>query len=166
MRPLKTQVSSSGFTLIEILAVVLIIGALFAMAAPRYRRAVERSRADQAMNLLRVIYSANKLYYLNNNCYAQGTFPSCGSTSTTGSCVNGSANNLVKGVSNQGSYMDNPTCTGNPSFSFEAANNVHGSSYLARANYIGNYVSTGWGYQINKDSLLATFGFPPSWAQL
>ncbi|WP_428038694.1 type IV pilin protein, partial [Candidatus Avelusimicrobium faecicola] len=37
--------NKKGFTLVEILTVVLIVGVLSAVALPQYRRAVERSRA-------------------------------------------------------------------------------------------------------------------------
>lgn len=58
--------SDSGFTLIELLVVVLIIGILASIALPQYQKAVERSKATQAITLLKSVYSAAKAYQMAN----------------------------------------------------------------------------------------------------
>ena len=52
--------NKKGFTLVEILTVVLIVGVLSAVALPQYRRAVERSRATQALGGLKNLYDSSE----------------------------------------------------------------------------------------------------------
>jgi len=52
-----------GFTLLELLTVVIIIAILAAIAIPQFFKAAERARASEAVNLLGVIRSAQIRYY-------------------------------------------------------------------------------------------------------
>ncbi len=45
--------NNKGFTLIELLIVVLIVGVMIAFALPNYMRAIEKSRAVEAMNTVK-----------------------------------------------------------------------------------------------------------------
>lgn len=55
-----------GFTLIELLVVVLIIGILSAVALPQYTKAVEKSRAAEALQMLRYMHQQKEIYKLEN----------------------------------------------------------------------------------------------------
>lgn len=52
-----------GFTLIEVLTVVVIIGVLVAVALPMYTRTIERSRATEAMSAIKAINDSIYAYF-------------------------------------------------------------------------------------------------------
>ncbi len=59
-----------AFTLIELLVVVLIIGILASIALPQYQKAVEKSKAAQALAMLKTVYDAAEAYYSANGTHA------------------------------------------------------------------------------------------------
>jgi|CXWL01.1.fsa_nt_gi prepilin-type N-terminal cleavage/methylation domain-containing protein len=69
-----------GYTLIELVVVVLIVGILAAYGVPQYLRSVEISRADDAVALVNMIGTTNRMFAMDhNNTFASGDFPWNGS---------------------------------------------------------------------------------------
>ena len=71
MRRAGNAVSSrKGFSLVELAVVVIIIGVLAAFGVPRFRDAVERSKASEAFSFLASVRSAQERYQARQGKYA------------------------------------------------------------------------------------------------
>ncbi len=64
-----------GFTLIELMIVVVIIGILAAMAVVRYKEAVDQTKYGEVQLRLKQIRNALEDYYTTNGCYPQDKWP-------------------------------------------------------------------------------------------
>lgn len=86
----------SGFTLVEIMIVVMIIGLLLSIAVPQWQRARERSRTVSCMKNLQLIDDAKQHWAMENRMagtdspseadlaplFLKRSFPSCPSSGT------------------------------------------------------------------------------------
>ncbi len=71
----------NGFTLLEVLIVVIIIGILAAIAMPQYIKTIEKARAGEAMtNVGSIRVALDRYYYENNFDLTGATLPSSGAS--------------------------------------------------------------------------------------
>jgi prepilin-type N-terminal cleavage/methylation domain-containing protein len=61
--------NSKGFTLIELMIVVVIIGILAALAIPRFMRSTTKSKQSEAKQLLKQVYTMQRAYRQEYNSY-------------------------------------------------------------------------------------------------
>jgi prepilin-type N-terminal cleavage/methylation domain-containing protein len=68
---MKVIKNDKGFTLTEIMVVVLLLAILSAIAIPQYSKTVEKQKAVEALHLLAVIGQAQERYYVINEVYTK-----------------------------------------------------------------------------------------------
>jgi prepilin-type N-terminal cleavage/methylation domain-containing protein len=69
---LKKHDKKNGFTLIELMIVVAIIGILASMAIPRFMRASVKAKQTEAKSILKQIYVMESAYFQEKECYYPG----------------------------------------------------------------------------------------------
>ncbi|MEO0586495.1 MAG: prepilin-type N-terminal cleavage/methylation domain-containing protein [Planctomycetota bacterium] len=77
---MQTRTRRNGFTLVEILIVVVILGILAAIVIPQFTSASESAKASSLTTQLQSIRSQLELYQINHN----GNYPLTGVTATGG----------------------------------------------------------------------------------
>ena len=67
---MKLKKNNSGFTLLEIIIVIIIVGVLASLALPRFFKTVEYSRSTEALTSLNAVRQAMERCYLQRASYA------------------------------------------------------------------------------------------------
>lgn len=66
---------NGGFTLVELLIVIVIIGILATLAVPQYQKMVERSKTAEAYNFMDALRKAECLYYTQFGVFTPYNLP-------------------------------------------------------------------------------------------
>ena len=73
-----------GFTLVELMIVVIIVGILAAVAIPMYQGATERAKASEAVAALGTVRGAMRVYYAEHGTYVNANFVNGGAVTAGG----------------------------------------------------------------------------------
>jgi prepilin-type N-terminal cleavage/methylation domain-containing protein len=76
--------NNRGFTLLELMIVVTIVGVLATVAIPMFRTVPERSKSTEAVTALGLIKSAMRIYYVEHGTYANAVHFTNGAQVTNG----------------------------------------------------------------------------------
>lgn len=75
----------TGFTLVELLVVVIIMSVLTSIAVPQYRKTLDRSKAAEAMQMLPALFESRERWAAEHQCaWDGGAMTDCDATFSPG----------------------------------------------------------------------------------
>ncbi len=111
----------TGFTLIEMLIVIIIIGILAALALPQFGKTKEHALGKEAISNLKLIAAAEKIYRMEANAYYP--IPAGSESNIT------NINNYLKLSATEANWDYSITSTGTPPSAFTATGDRTTGSY-------------------------------------
>jgi type IV pilus assembly protein PilA len=96
-----------AFTLMEIMVVIVIIGAITAIALPNYNKTIIHAQKQDAINNLKMIHAANQLFYSRTNNFFPTSSPADLTQINEGLNLDIIANDLTYNCTSTAGY----TCT-------------------------------------------------------
>ena len=70
MKSKEVWKSQAGFTLTELLVVIVVVGILAALTIPKFTNVTTRAKSTEAKLMLKQVHNLQKAYYLENDVYA------------------------------------------------------------------------------------------------
>jgi type IV pilus assembly protein PilA len=128
---MKTIRSNKGFTLVEIMIVVVIIGLLAAMAIPAFQKVRRDSIKKTMVNDARIVSNAAQQYFMDKGVT---TIPST-------VLVGAATSNYVKAMSKNNGFVNSPL-TSDSAYTFGVSNALVGTSAMTFDNE-GHLIATG-----------------------
>lgn len=153
--------TNSGFTLIELVIVVLILGILAAMGVPYYHKTLETTKAGDAVAMGYMIGNANRMFKLANprvslsGAITNSCGTSCDSTDVTGCRL--TACGHLAGQNWDASSYDLYVCAGETGATCCAARAV--SCVKRKSEASPTYA--GWGYRFLDNGVCEPIGGAP-----
>ena len=137
----KGKNSDSGFTLVELIVVVVIIGILSSIAIPSFQSASDKAKQKEASTIVASWVKAAQAYYTENSSYATqtghlGEYISVAGCSTVGAACKTSATVIPPA---------NAKAINSPSGNFTITMSQRGNYTDVLAKPAGNYKNAGLG---------------------
>jgi type IV pilus assembly protein PilE len=152
MRKLKMYKAVQGFTLIELIVTVAIIGILLKIALPGYNSSIMQSRRTAAKTALLDLASREARYYSTNNAYT-ATLANLGYGNYTAGTGTGATPSISLPLNGSGEYYDLTVVINGASTTFTGTATAVNSQ---ASDGCGNYTLDNFGNQQANGQVGAT----------